>query len=97
MAADYFDSIDIEGCAVGSILIRKVDEKLKRKLRLLAAKHGHSMEDEARNILKAALAKETQPSSNLYDAIRARIEPLGGVDLPTLPREPVRDPPKFGK
>jgi len=81
--------------AVGSILIRKVDERLKRKLRLRAARHRRSMEDEARDILKAALAKESQPPRNLYDAIRARIEPLGGIDLPELPREPVRDPPRF--
>jgi plasmid stability protein len=80
---------------MGSILIRKVDEQLKRKLRLRAVKHGRSMEDEARDILRCALAKEAQPPRNLYDSIRARIEPLGGVDLPRLPREPVRDPPKF--
>jgi plasmid stability protein len=82
---------------MGSILIRKVDDRLKRKLRVRAAKHGRSMEDEARDILKSALSKEAQPPRNLYDAIRARIEPLGGVDLPELPSEPVRDPPKFGE
>lgn len=80
---------------MASILIRKVDERLKRRLRLRAAKHGRSMEDEARDILKAALANEAKPPRNLFDAIRARIEPLGGVELPELPKEPVRDPPKF--
>ena len=80
---------------MGSILIRKVDERLKRKLRLRAAQHGRSMEDEARDILKAALAREAQPPRNLYDAIRARIEPLGGVDLPPFPDGPMPDPPKF--
>lgn len=80
---------------MGSILIRKLDERLKRKLRLRAAKHGRSMEQEARDILKSALAQETQPPRSLWDAIRARIEPLGGVDLPEVPDQPVRDPPKF--
>ncbi len=80
---------------MGSILIRRVDERLKRKLRLRAAKHGRSMEDEARDILKSALGKEAQPPRNLYDAIRARIEPLGGVDLPSFPDGPMPDPPKF--
>jgi plasmid stability protein len=80
---------------MGSILIRKVDERLKRKLRLRAAQRGRSMEDEARDILKAALAKEAQPPRNLYESIRRRIEPLGGVDLPPFPDEPMPDPPKF--
>lgn len=80
---------------MGSILIRNVDERLKQKLRLRAAKRGRSMEDEARDILRAALAKESQAPRNLYESIRRRIEPLGGVDLPRLPPEPVRDPPKF--
>lgn len=80
---------------MGSILIRNVDDRLKQKLRLRAAKRGHSMEDEARDILKTALAKETQAPKNMYEAIRKRIDPLGGVDLPALPRDPMREPPKF--
>ena len=32
---------------------------------------------------------------NLAMAIRARIEPLGGVDLELPPREPMREPPDF--
>jgi plasmid stability protein len=80
---------------MGSILIRRLDERLKRKLRLRAAKHGRSMEEEARDILKTALAQEPQAPRSLWDAIRARIEPLGGVDLPEVPDQPVRDPPKF--
>jgi hypothetical protein len=36
-------------------------------------------------------------SSGLYlvDAIRRRIEPLGGVDLPVVPRDPVPEPLKL--
>jgi hypothetical protein len=30
-----------------------------------------------------------------WDAIRALIEPLGGLDLPEIPREPAREPPDF--
>lgn len=80
---------------MGSILIRNVDERLKQRLRLRAAKRGRSMEDEARDILKTALAKEAQAPKSMYEAIRKRIEPLGGVDLPILPRDPLREPPKF--
>jgi len=56
-----------------------------------------SMEDEARHILRAALAEETAESRNLAQAIRRRFEPLGGVELPLPDRGPTREPPKPGK
>jgi hypothetical protein len=37
------------------------------------------MEEEARNILRAALAEEPPSTSNLAAAIRRRFEPLGGI------------------
>jgi phosphopantothenoylcysteine decarboxylase / phosphopantothenate---cysteine ligase len=40
---------------MASITIRQLDEELKRQLRLRAARHGRSMEDEARNILRDAV------------------------------------------
>jgi phosphopantothenoylcysteine decarboxylase/phosphopantothenate--cysteine ligase len=39
---------------MASITIRQLDEQLKRRLRLRAARHGRSMEDEARTILRDA-------------------------------------------
>jgi plasmid stability protein len=48
------------------------------------------MEDEARDILRTALAQEPTQRGNLVDAIRKRIEPLGGVDLPLPARGPMR-------
>jgi len=68
---------------------------LKARLRVQAAVHGRSMEEEARAILRAALNRETPTPGNLYEAIRRRFEPLGGVELEPLPREPMRDPPTF--
>ncbi len=50
------------------------------------------MEEEACNILSAALAEEA-PVTNLADAICKRFEPLGGVELELPPREPIRMPP----
>jgi plasmid stability protein len=82
---------------VPSITIRKLDEQTKARLRVRAAHHQRSMEDEARNILRAALAKETATPGNLAEAIRRRFEPLGGVELPLPVREPMRAPPKPGK
>lgn len=77
---------------MASITIRNLEETTKRKLKVRAAMHGHSMEQEAREILKSALAKAPKPQSNLAERIRAIFEPLGGVELEPLPREPIRDP-----
>ncbi len=64
-------------------------------MRLRAAHRNTSMEDEARDILRTALAEEPAQTSNLADAIRARIAPLGGVTLSLPRREPMRAPPQF--
>ena len=82
---------------MGSIIIRRLDDDLKTKLRLLAAKHGRSMEQEAREILKAGLTQRATRRLNLAEAIRKHIEPLGGIELVLPPREPLHTPPKFHK
>ena len=79
---------------MASITIRNLDEDVKTRLRVRAAGNGRSMEEEARLILRDAVGRK--PSSrNLAEAIRARIAPLGGVDLELPPREPAREPPTF--
>jgi len=75
--------------------IRNLDEKLKSRLRVQAAKHGRSMEDEARDTLRAALSSTSRCAGHLVKAIRRRIEPLGGLELDIAPREAVREPPGF--
>ena len=80
---------------MASITIRNFDEPLKARLRIQAAIHGRSMEDEARDILRSALSREPAPQGNLAGAIRARFAPLGGVDLPAVPRDPMHPPPTF--
>lgn len=81
---------------MASITVRNLDESLKRRLRIRAAEHGRSMEQEARDILRAALDEEEVPTRNLGTAIHELFKPLGGVDLPIPPREPMREPPRFG-
>jgi len=78
---------------VASITIRNLDEQTKSKLRIRAAHNNRSMEEEARNILRATLAAPF----NLADAIRKRFEPLGDVELQLPPREPMREPPQPGQ
>ena len=82
---------------MASITIRKLDEQTKARLRVRAAHHKRSMEDEARNILRAALSDEQPAPRNLADIIHARFKPLGGVDLDIPAREPMREPPRFEK
>jgi plasmid stability protein len=72
---------------VASITIRRPDDSVKSKLRVRAAEHGHSMEAEAREVLKAALLRDAAPRRNPADSINGRFAPLGGVDLPAIRRE----------
>jgi plasmid stability protein len=81
---------------MASITIRKLDERVKAKLRVRAAHHGRSMEEEAREILKRVLIAEEPQAQNLAQAIRRHIEPLGGVELALPQRQPVRKPPVLG-
>ena len=80
---------------MASITIRRLDDAVKARLRIRAARHGRSMEEEARQVLSAALAEEPKRALNLAESIRRRIEPLGGVDLELPVREPIRNPPNF--
>jgi plasmid stability protein len=81
---------------VAAMTIRNIDDTLKSRLRVRAAIHGRSMEDEARDILRAALSTEVPRARDLGQAIRERFAALGGVDLPDMPREPIREPVDFG-
>jgi plasmid stability protein len=77
---------------MGSLTIRDIDDSLNARLQVRAAKYGRSMEDGARDILRAALDAQPLRAKTLVDSIRARIEPLGGVDLQILPRKPMHEP-----
>jgi antitoxin FitA len=80
---------------MASITIRNLDDALKGRLRVRAARHGRSMEDEVRHILRTALAETPPQRANLAEAIRRRFEPLGGVELKIPPRGKLREPPRF--
>lgn len=80
---------------MAAMTIRNIDDRLKARLRVQAAQHNRSMEDEARDILRAALSVEPARPASLAAAIRARIEPLGGIDLVLPERGPMREPVAF--
>ncbi len=81
---------------MASITIRNIEDSLKSRLCVQAAFHGRSMADEARDIIRSALNREPARPGNLAASIRARFGRLGGVELPAVQREPMREPPSFG-
>ncbi len=79
---------------MASITIRNLDDDVKRRLRVRAAEHGRSMEEEARDILRQVVGQPGAPR-NLGQAIHARFAALGGVDLALPVRTPMRSTPDF--
>ena len=82
---------------MGTLTIRNLEDSLKSRLRLRAAARNRSMEEEARQILRAALQEPAVPAQDLGTRIRARFAVFGGVELPIAPREPVRQPPAIAE
>lgn len=62
---------------MASLTVRDLDDAVKEKLRVRAAVHGRSMEEEVGEILRAVLSEEV-PRRDLVSAIRGRFESLGG-------------------
>ena len=79
--------------ATESITVRGLDAGTKRKLRLRAAEHGHSMEEEVRTIIREAVAGTA--GTDLATVIQQLFAEVGGVQLELPPREAVRNPPDF--
>lgn len=77
---------------MATITIHNIADKLKVRLRLRAALHGRSMEDEARDILRSSLSTETARTASLVEAIRSQVQPLGGIELDLPSREAIRAP-----
>jgi plasmid stability protein len=78
---------------MASLVVRNIDETVKTRLRIRAAEHGHSMEEEVRGILKEAV--ERDPPRNLADLALEIFGPRHGIDLGPLPRLQLREPPRF--
>lgn len=82
---------------MATITIRQLDESIKSRLRVRAAHHGRSMEEEAREILRSALTASSAEQGSLADAIHGRFARLGGVDLDLPRRDAMRKAPRFGE
>lgn len=80
---------------MATLTIRKLDETTKSRLRVRAAHHGRSMEEEAREILRSALTASPAAKGNLAEAIRRRFAALGGCELELPRRDAMRTAPEF--
>jgi plasmid stability protein len=83
--------------SMATLTIRQLDEKTKTRLRVRAAHHGRSMEEEAREILRSALRDSPAGKQNLCEAVRRRFAEFGGLELELPPRDAAREAPKFGE
>jgi plasmid stability protein len=78
---------------MASITIRNIEDAVKERLRVRAATHGHSMEEEARVILKRAVGGVS--GSELWDLSRQLFEGENGVTLELPSRDGDRSSPDF--
>ncbi|MXX90755.1 MAG: plasmid stabilization protein [Boseongicola sp. SB0665_bin_10] len=79
---------------MASITIRNLDDRLKRRLRVRAAEHGRSMEEEVRQILRQVVGPPAE-NGNLGEDIHRRFAAIGGVELELPDRDPMPEPPSF--
>lgn len=80
---------------MASITIQNLGDRAMRRLRIRAAEHSRSIEEEAREILRLVL-DASMPPANLAAAIRARVAAIDGADIHLPAREPMREPPTSG-
>ncbi|MEY4766917.1 MAG: hypothetical protein RI907_3590 [Pseudomonadota bacterium] len=85
---------------MASLTIRNLDDDLKARLRLRAAQHGLSMEEELRTILRQVLTPRAVEGVSLGQRVHERFAAVhqqhgGGDDWAPPARQPVRPPPQF--
>ena len=79
---------------MANITIRNLDDDVKTRLRVRAAEHHRSMEEEVRIILRDVV-RRGRGARNLAEIARSHFGPDNGVDLELPPRGPMREPPSF--
>jgi plasmid stability protein len=70
---------------MAAVSIRELDDSVREKLRVRAARHGRSMEAEMRAILTAAV-RDDDSGPGMFSALVNRFADLGGVELDLSPR-----------
>ena len=81
---------------MATLVIRNVEDSTHRLLKARAHRAGRSVAEEVRCMLRHQIVRPpAEADYNWVDAIRAIVEPLGGIDLPQPPRGPDRVPLDF--
>ncbi len=76
---------------MAQLVVRHLDDDVKAKLQIRARRHGHSTEEEVREILGNAVREEGSPPTPLGSRIAARFAGLGLTqEIPELRGEPAR-------
>jgi len=76
---------------MAQILIRQLEDDVKTKLQRRARRHGHSTEEEVREILRNAVRDEAGAPAKLGSRIAARFAKVGlDEDIVELRGQPVR-------
>ena len=70
---------------MAAVSVRDLDERVRERLRIRAAQHGHSMEAEIREILTNAVSPPAD-HPGLAQALLSRFGDLGGFELVVPPR-----------
>lgn len=70
---------------MAQFIVRDLEDDVKTRLKRRAQRHGRSMEEEVRNILRNAVKEENRPLPKLGSRIAARFAKAGLTkDLPEL-------------
>ncbi len=78
---------------MAALTIRNVDDALKTQLRIRAAQHGVSMEEEARRILRDALARAGTAPTPMGQRLLSRFGGTASIDFTPPARQAPRTPP----
>jgi plasmid stability protein len=62
---------------MAQLIVRNLEEDVKARLQRRALRHGHSMEEEVRDILRNVLAGEDRPMPPIGSRLAARFAGLG--------------------
>lgn len=78
---------------MSSLTVRNLDESVKNSLRVRAARHGLSMEEEVRQILQKIVAPEQAGQVSFAERVNSRFTKLKVDSLPIPARQATRTPP----
>lgn len=85
---------------MGTVTVRNIDEDVKRALRLRAARHGVSMEQEIRDILRETVTSGEKPrprtGAEFFHEVRRLVDKHGAYEIELPARTGKADqPPRF--